>query len=64
LVLPIAEIGTGPVPPPAVVCGIDRNAPGSGFFKLARALGLYQGRDDDRFWLEELKGVNDYWSEH
>jgi hypothetical protein len=48
----------------AVVCGKESNAPGSGFFSLARALGLHHGRDDDRFWIEEMHRVNDYWSKH
>jgi len=48
----------------AVVCGKESNSSGTGFFAIARELGLYIGRDDDRFWLEEMKRVNDYWSAH
>lgn len=46
----------------AVVVGTARNAPGSGFFTLARELELHSGSDDDGFWLAELNRVYDYWS--
>lgn len=44
-----------------VVIHRDNNMPGPGFFKLARELGLYVGKDDLKFFLDELKRVHSYW---
>ena len=38
--------------------------PGEGFFTFARNLRLYTGRDDLAYWVEELRRVHAYWSEH
>lgn len=37
--------------------------PGSGFFTMAKRLGLYHG-DDVSFWNEEVERVFHYWSTH
>ena len=47
----------------AVVVRADEGKPGQGFFTLARRLGLYQGGDDLKFWLDEIKRVHAHWSE-
>jgi hypothetical protein len=45
-----------------VVIGLESNQPGSGFFKLARTLGLLEDGDDEQtFWISELKRVYEYW---
>ena len=46
----------------AVVIRIEENSPGSGFFGLAKDLGLHNGDDDFRYWVQELQRVHDYWS--
>ena len=46
----------------AVVIRKEENSPGSGFFVLAKDLGLHDGGDDFRFWVQELQRVHDYWS--
>ena len=46
----------------AVVIRRDENMPGTGFFTLARALGLHTEGDNLDFWLAELRRVHDYWS--
>lgn len=46
----------------AVVIGKENNMPGSGFFTCARQLRLYSGKDDLKFWLDELTSVHEYWS--
>ena len=46
----------------AVVLLADEGKPGQGFFTLARELGLYQGGDDLKFWLDEIKRVHEHWS--
>ena len=46
----------------AVVIRRDKNMPGTGFFTLAKRLGLHRGGDDLQYWLEELRRVHDYWS--
>lgn len=48
----------------AVVVHKDTLIPGQGFFTLARALGLFVGDDKDRFYIEELRKVHDYWASH
>ncbi len=45
----------------AVVVHKNNNKPGSGFFDLAQELGIYDGLDDDAFFIKELKRVYDYW---
>ena len=46
----------------AVVIRRDKNMPGTGFFTLAKRLGLHRRGDDLQYWLEELRRVHDYWS--
>lgn len=46
----------------SVVVNNEKNAPGDGFFKLARELGVYQGSNDDEFFNNELCKVYEYWS--
>jgi len=36
--------------------------PGPGFFKLAKRLELYDGRDDLKFFLDELKRAHSTWA--
>lgn len=48
----------------AVVNIQEKNAPGEGFFKLARDLGVYQGSNEDEFFGKELCKVHNYWSSH
>lgn len=48
----------------AVVILKDINIPGSGFFTLAESLGLYDGNDDVRYWLQEIQRVWEYWQAH
>jgi len=38
--------------------------PGIGFYKYAKALGVYAGGDDLGFWALEVKWLHDYWSGH
>ena len=38
--------------------------PGQGFFTLARSLGLFVGNDEDKFYIQELRKVHDYWAAH
>jgi hypothetical protein len=40
----------------------DNNMPGPGFFKLAKRLRLYDGRDDLKYFLDELKRVHAAWA--
>ena len=35
---------------------------GSGFFRLAEELGLYQAEGKTAFWREEVRKVHDYWA--
>lgn len=46
----------------AIVILKDENIPGDGFFKLAKELRLYDGSDDFRFWIRELRKVHDHWA--
>ena len=46
----------------AVVTRKDTGMPGAGFFKLAKALGLYDGGDDLEYWSKELHRVYAYWA--
>lgn len=48
----------------AVVVHKESLMPGQGFFTLARALGLFVGNDRDKFYIEELRKVHDYWASH
>ena len=48
----------------AVVVHKDSLIPGQGFFTLARELGLLVGNDRDRFYIQELRRVHDYWAAH
>ena len=48
----------------AVVILKDENIPGDGFFKMAKELRLYDGSDDFRFWIRELRHVHDHWALH
>ena len=45
----------------AVVVLKNQNRPGTGFFTLARELGLHRGNDDDRYWTRELERVHQHW---
>jgi hypothetical protein len=45
----------------AVVVLQDQNKPGEGFFHLARELGVYQGKSDDDYFVQEVKRVHQYW---
>lgn len=45
----------------AVVVHKGELIPGEGFFKLARALGLFDGVDRDKYYIQELRRVHDYW---
>ena len=47
----------------AVVIQKDNNIPGSGFFTLAKQLGLYSGADDVVFFVKELRRVHNYWTQ-
>ena len=46
----------------AVVVSKGGGRPGKGFFDLAKGMGLYDGGDDDRFWVQELQRVHACWS--
>ena len=46
----------------SVVIVKNQNRPGSGFFGLTENLGLYDGNDDMRFWLQEVQGTWDQWA--
>lgn len=46
----------------AVVVHKDTLMPGQGFFTLARELGFLVGNDKDRFYIQELRKVHDYWA--
>jgi len=46
----------------AVAIAELRNKPGPGSFTIARHLGVHTECDDDRFWINELHRVYDYWS--
>ena len=48
----------------AVVVHKESLMPGQGFFTLARALGLFVGNDRDKFYIQELRKVHDYWTSH
>ena len=48
----------------AVVVHKGNLKPGKGFFTLARELGLFTGSDEDKFYIEELRKVYDYWASH
>ena len=48
----------------AVVIRSGENMPGTGFFELARQLGVYQGDSDLVFFVHELCKVHDCWSAH
>ena len=45
----------------ALVMYKDGDKPGRGFFELAKELGLYDGKNDDAFFSEELTKVFKYW---
>ncbi|MFH1703730.1 MAG: hypothetical protein ABIB41_09965 [Nitrospirota bacterium] len=45
----------------AVVVHRNNNKPGKGFFELARELGVYDGIDNDDFFIRELNRVHEYW---
>jgi len=44
--------------------GESYGAPGDGFFKLARELGVFGGDNKYIFWVGELNAVHNYWSSH
>lgn len=46
----------------AVVVQKNTKFPGQGFFKLARAWGLFSGNDEITFYVNELKKVYTYWA--
>lgn len=46
----------------AIVIRKDLNHPGTGFYELARNLGLHKGRDDAKFFADEANRVFDYWT--
>jgi hypothetical protein len=48
----------------SIVVHKDTLIPGQGFFTLARALGLFIGNDRDKFYIQELRKVHDYWASH
>jgi len=48
----------------AVVVHKDSLKPGKGFFVLAQELGLFLGSDEDKFYIQELRRVHDYWASH
>jgi len=48
----------------AVVNILEKNAPGEGFFNLARDLDVYQGSNEDEFFNSELHKIHNYWSSH
>ena len=48
----------------AVVVHKDTLMPGQGFFTLGRALGLFVGNDKDKFYIQELYKVHEYWASH
>lgn len=48
----------------AVVVHKDSLKPGTGFFTLARALRLFDREDEDKFCIQELRKVHDYWASH
>jgi hypothetical protein len=48
----------------AAVIAKESGMPGAGFFTCARNLRRYTGSDDLAYWVEELRRVHDYWSEH
>ncbi len=58
------EAGNGRPLISAVVIGKETGMPGQGFFKCARDLRRYDGKDDLAYWLTELRQVFDYWSRH
>jgi len=48
----------------AVVVHKETLISGQGFFTLARELGLFLGNDRDKFYIQELRKVHDYWVSH
>jgi len=48
----------------AVVVHKESLKPGQGFFTLGRTLGLFVGNDKDKFYIQELHKVHDYWASH
>ncbi len=48
----------------AVVVHKANMMPGKGFFALARALGRFDGHDEDAYYFAELQKVHDYWKNH
>ncbi len=48
----------------AIVVHKDTLVPGQGFFTMARDMDLFRGSDRDRFYIEELRRVHDYWARH
>ena len=48
----------------AVVVHRENRMPGKGFFKLGRALGRFDGHDEDAYYIAELRKVYDYWRTH
>ena len=48
----------------AVVINKTLERPGSGFFKQAQLLGVYDGSDDEAFWRREVERVRKYWRAH
>ncbi len=47
-----------------VVVHKDTLIPGQGFFTLGRTLGLFVGNDKDKFYIQELHKVHEYWASH
>ena len=49
----------------ALVIARGENRPGSGFWVCATDLGKFiKGSDEDRFWIDELNSVWEYWASH
>jgi len=46
----------------AVVVHKESLKPGQGFFTLAQSLGLFAGGDEDKFYIQELRRVHDFWA--
>lgn len=46
----------------AVVNIYKKNAPGEGFFNVARDLGVHKGSNESEFFYKELRKVHDYWA--
>lgn len=46
----------------AIVVAKDGGTPGSGFFKLAKELGLFDLGDKDTYWMTEVERIYQYWA--